>query len=96
MKGEQEKSPLRVAERQDGEEGRVSRNDCIDAVRYLNLHLSLHYLEALSEEQLRAYYAHLRAIRIVRLNDLAWLRAGKEAWRMRHGEASPIMGRSGQ
>ena len=57
----------------------ISRDECIEAVRYLNPRLSFNDLEALSEEQLRACYVHLRAIRMMRLNDFARLGVWAEA-----------------
>jgi hypothetical protein len=66
----------------------MSRDECVEGLHYLNPGLSVAYLETLSEEQLRAYYVHLRAIRIMRLNDLAWLRAGAQACTAQQGEGS--------
>ena len=66
----------------------MTANECVEGVRYLNPGLSVAYVETLSEEQLRAYYVHLRAIRLMRLNDLAWLRAGAEAWKPRQAGAA--------
>jgi len=66
----------------------MTANECIEVVCYLNPRISRAYLEGLSHEQLGAYVVHLRAIRIMRCNDLAWLRAGAEAWKTRPADAA--------
>jgi hypothetical protein len=64
-------------------------NECIEVVRYLNPRISRAYLEGLSHEQLRAYVVHLRALRLMRINDSMHL-SGQETQRLRwQSQAAP-------
>lgn len=53
----------------------MSRDEYVEVVCYLNPHISRTYLEGLSGDQLEAYCVHLRAVRVMRINDFAQLSA---------------------
>jgi hypothetical protein len=69
----------------------MTANECIEVVCYLNPRISRAYLEGLSHEQLRAYVVHLRALRLMRINDSVHLsrQETQRVWRQDQAVRQP-------
>jgi len=75
-------------------------DECTEVICYLNPRLNRGYLGTLSQEQLEAYLVHLRALRLMRMNDSidlngrgaqgTWLRGRTAAQATAARAASPV------